>query len=467
MSTSSTGISSTTSSSSSTIFNGTSRFSSDFQGIITREVAIANLPIQLLQSETSTLTGQTTELSTLGTQFSSVQSAIAQLQTAVASGSLAASSSDTTVAQPHVATNAQAGSFTLLVNSIGSYTNTLSSAGSTAVTDPSKQNISAGTSFTVTVNGNATTLVPSGNTLDDLVSALNSNSSLGVQASIVNLGSSSSPDYRLSLQSSELGGDTIQLNDGTNDLLTNLSTGTLASYQLDGIATAITSTSRNITVSPGVSVALLSASASTAVTTINVVPDTTAIQTALAQFVSTFNAASTELVKNAGSGGGALQGQSIVYELDGALQRLGSYSSGSSGISALTDLGITFDQTGQLTLDSTAFASATSGQIQSLGKFLGTSTTGGFLQYATNALAGITDPKSGIIPTDSLSTQKEISDTNTLILTAQAKVSTLQTNLTNQIAASDALVASLEQSYNLIQGLFAAQQNNVTASTLS
>ena len=466
MSTSSTGISSTTTSSSSTIFNGTSRFSSDFQNIITREVAIANLPIQQLQAENTTLTGQTTELTTLGTQFSGIQTAIQQLQAAVASGSLGASSSDTSVAQPTVGAGARAGTFTLLVNNIGSSTNTLSNFGATAVTDPSTQSISSAKSFTLTVNGAATTITPSSNSLNSLVSSINSNSALGVQASIVNLGSSSSPDYRLSLQSNQLGADSIQLNDGSSDLLFTVSPGVLASYQLDGIAPPITSNSRTITVSPGLSVTLLAKSAAGSPATINVVPDTSAIQSALTQCVSAFNSTSTELVKNTGTAGGVLQSQSVVFELSNALQSLGSYSSKSSGISTLTDLGITFDQKGELSFDSTAFASATSNQIQSLSTFLGTSTTGGFLQYATNALSGITDSTSGIIASDSLSTQTEINNTNAAILAAQAKVATLQTNLTNQIAASDALVASLEQSYNLIQGLFLAQRSNVSAETL-
>lgn len=467
MSTSSTGISGTTSSSASTIFNGTSRFSTDFQNIITRSVAIANLPIQQLQNGSSDLSAQSTELTTLGSQFTTLQNAVQQLQTAVSSGSLAASSSDTTVAQTQIGAGARPGTFLLLVNNIGSFTNTISNGGSTAVSDPSKQNISSASSFTLTVNGVATTITPATSSLDDLVTAINSKSGLGAEASIVNLGSSSAPDYRLSVQSTELGPDGIQLNDGSSDLLGNLSLGSLASYQLDNLATPITSTSRTVTVSPGVKVTLVAPSAAHLPTSITVAPDTSAIQSALTQFVSSYNGTATELTKNTGSAGGALQGDSITYQLSAALQSLGSYRSGASGISGLTDLGITFNQSGQLEFDSSVFSSATSGQIQSLSTFLGTSTTGGFLQYATNALTAITDPTSGIIPTDKLSLQKQISATNSLILADQAKVNTLQTNLQNQIAASDALVASLEQNYNLIQGLFAAQQNNVTARSLA
>jgi flagellar hook-associated protein 2 len=431
--------------------------------VITQDVALASLPIQQLQSETSALQGQSSELSTLGTLFTGLQSSIQQLESAVTAGTLAASSSDTTVALPTVSAGAQAGTYTLSVSSLGSYTNTISQAGSTPVTDPSTQNISSSNSLTLTVNGTATTITPSSNSLDGLVSAINSNSALNVQASIVNLGSSSSPDYRLTLQSSQLGANTIQLNDGVSDLLTQVSPGGPATYQVDGVGTDITSNSRTITLAPGVTVDLVGQNSSGGSTTITVAPSTNSIQTALSGFVSGFNSVVDELDKNVGQSGGALQGNSLVYELTNSLQSLGNYSSGSGNLSSLASLGITFDKTGHLSLDPTAFSAATATQIQGLTTFLGDTSTGGFLQFAQNQLTGVLDATTGLIPNATTSLQNQITTDNGLIATDQARVNTLQSNLQAQLSASDALVASLEQSYSLVSGLFLAQQNNVTA----
>jgi flagellar hook-associated protein 2 len=462
MSTSSVGLTGTTNSNASTLFNGTSRFSADFQNVISRAVAIASLPIQQLQDEVSVLQGQSSELGTLSTDFTNLQSTINQLETATSSGLLAGTSSDTTVAQPTIASGAQAGTYTLEVTDLGSYSNTLSQAGSTPVTDPSTQDISGSSSFTLTVNGTATTITPSSGTLDSLVSAINSNAALGVQASIVNLGSSSSPDYRLSLQSTELGPDSIQLNDGTSDLLTTIATGSPATYLVDGVQTPITSTSRTITLAPGVTVDLVGQNDSGDSTTITVAPNTNSIQNALSSFVNAYNSAFGELQNNVGKAGGPLQGDSVVYELTNALQSLGNFASGSGGINSLASLGITYSQTGQLSFDASTFSSATASQIEGLTNFLGDTSTGGFLQFANNALTGILDPTTGLIPNATSSTQSQITSDNTLISNQQEQVSTLQTNLTAQLSASDALVASLEQNYDLIQGLFQAQQNNVT-----
>jgi len=152
--------------------------------------------------------------------------------------------------------------------------------------------------------------------------------------------------------------------------------------------------------------------------------------------------------------------------LTNSLQGLGSYAGGSGSVSSLASLGISFDKTGHLSLDSTVFNTATANNIQNLTAFLGDTATGGFLQFAQNQLNGVLDTTTGLIPGASSSIQSQITTDNKLIATDQARVTTLQANLQSQLSASDALVASLEQSYSLVAGLFLAQQNNVTAESL-
>src|ERR1700730_9786542 len=84
---------------SSAIFSGTSRFSSDFQQVLTRAVNIASLPITQLTNQVTNLQGQATALSSLGSKFSALQSAIQGLQNATGVNSLTASVSDNTIAK--------------------------------------------------------------------------------------------------------------------------------------------------------------------------------------------------------------------------------------------------------------------------------------------------------------------------------------------------------------------------------
>ena len=167
-----------------------------------------------------------------------------------------------------------------------------------------------------------------------------------------------------------------------------------------------------------------------------------------------------ELAKSRGTSPGPLAGQSIINSLSSTLRQVLNYSTGTSGISSLTSLGVSADKTGHLSLDTTAFTTATTGQFTALLTFLGSSTGSGFLQNATNALNGVEDVSTGSIKTTlaSLSTQSAHEDA--LIATEQDRVNQLQTNLQARFSAADALIASLEQQVNFVTGLFQAFQTS-------
>jgi len=442
------------------IFTGTSRFTNDFQQVIDRSVAIASLPIQQLTNRKNALTDQQTELGTLNGKFASLQSAIQNLSTASGLGSLASSVSDGSIARVNISTGAQPASYSLEVTSLGSFTNTLSSNALAKVSDPSSQNVSTSGQFTITVNGAVSLITPQSKTLSSLAAALNTTPGLNVQASLVNIGSSSSPDYRLSIQSSKLGPSTIQINDGTSDLLNTLSTGSLAAYKVNGLSTAITSDSRSVTLAPGVSVDLLGQSASGVAATLSVSKQTGSIANAFSSFVAAYNSTVDELGRNRGQVGGALTGQSLISELGNRLSQLGSYSSGSASTNSLASLGIAFDGKGHLSFDSTAFSAAASGNLAALTSFLGSSTSGGFLATATNLLSSVEDPATGSIFNATTSLHAELTAQQLLIDNNQARVDRLKTNLQAQLAKADAQVAALEQSYAVLTGLFQAQQYN-------
>src|SRR5271165_5106138 len=65
------------------IFTGTSAYSSDLQNVISRAVAIASMPINLLTAQQGILNNQATELTTLDSDFAAVQSAIQAIQDAL------------------------------------------------------------------------------------------------------------------------------------------------------------------------------------------------------------------------------------------------------------------------------------------------------------------------------------------------------------------------------------------------
>jgi flagellar hook-associated protein 2 len=438
-------------------FTGMSTFSSSLNAEISQEVGLASLPYELLQNNVTTLSSQSNELETLDNDVGAVQTAVAGLSSAVGS-MLAASVSNGSVATATVGSGATAGSYTLGVTNLGSYSDALSDTDLPTVTDPTSQNISSSGSYTLTVGDATTTIAYSGGNLNGLAQAIN-DANAGVQATVVDVGSNSAPDYVLSLQSNSLGPVTMQLYDGSQNLLTaSGAAGALAQYTVNG--QPVESDSDTVTLAPGLTVQLTGTNTG-ATTTVTVAANASGIGNALQSFVTAYNAALTELGNNTGQGTGALDGQSVVYEITDVLQGLANYSSGDGAVNSLATLGVTFnDNTGQLSFDQTAFDSATNGQTDALAQFLGSPTSGGFLETATNAMTGLVDPTSGVLTNEISTVGASITSTNTQIASEQAQVSQLQTDLTQQMASADAAIYELQQQTTQMQGLFTAEQDS-------
>jgi hypothetical protein len=304
------------------------------------------------------------------------------------------------------------------------------------------------------VGGVDTTITPASSDLQDLATAINAQAGSKVQASVVNIGSTGSPDYRLSLTAANLGTGAIGLTDSSGaTLISNSTPGSLAKYIVDGSSGTLTSTSRSITLSPGVTVNLLGQSTLGQATAITVADDPSSLASAFSQFVTDYNTAATAVTAQHGSSAGPLQGDSLLLSLGTVLGQLGTYSNGTPA-SALANFGITVDETGQLSIDTNTFTSAANANFPALLATLGSATTGGFLQTATNLLGGVEDA-SGLVPQEESSLASQITAQQTQIASEQATVSQLQTTLTAQISQADSTIAALESQVSFVTGLFA------------
>lgn len=428
---------------------GLSAYAADLQNALNRSIGLAALPLTLLQQQQSQLSSESSALSVLNTQFSVLQSTITNLNSA-ARNVVTSAVSDASILSASAEAGALPGVYTVQVTDPGSFASAISADGLPTVTDPTTQNISSASSFTLTVDGVTRTITPATNTLTALASAINADTLAGVQATIVNIGPPSAPDYRLSLQSSSLGNVSIQLNDGS-DLLSPLTPGTLAQYQVNGSpATPIQSNSRDVTVAPGVTVQLLKTGSST----VTVSQSPSSVVSALSAFVTSYNAAVNELNKSFGQNSGPLNGRSIVFDLKRSLHGLASYSGGTGAFTSLTDLGLSFDSNGHLNFDATALAGATGQAMSDLSSFLGGATSGGFLQFATDQLNSIEDPTTGIINTTINSVSNQITHQNQLISDKQDYIKQLQKSLEAKMAAADAAIARIESQVSFFTGLF-------------
>lgn len=436
-------------------FTGSSSYSADLQSAITRALGLASLPLRVLQNQQSRLSSQQSEIGTITSKISSLQTALDNINSAVGTGSFSASSTSTSVATAYASSGVRLGSYSLTVLGTGSHTNTLSEDGLTSVSDPSSGNITSSSTLTLSVEGTDYQVSNSGGSLNKLADAINA-SSAKVQATLVNVGSSSAPDYRLSIQGKKYAATSIQLSDGSNTLLNTLATGSNVTYQINGQSNIIASDTRALTLSTGLTVNVLQAGS----TDINVTQGSTQTSNALGAFATAYNNIVDELAKSRGQNGGALTGQSIVYSLSSSLRNILDTTAQSGSITSLSDLGLRFDDTGHLNFDSSAFTAVGSSSLSDVLGFLGGESTGGFLKTANAALASITDSTNGLLATTNTSLSNSLSNLADKISDKTNQISDLQTNLTAKMSAADATIASLQRQVSYYTDLFTTMRQN-------
>ena len=304
--------------------------------------------------------------------------------------------------------------------------------------------------------GSPITITPTSNNLNSLVAAINA-SGAPVQATVVNVGGTASPNYELSIQGTQYANTAIQLNDGKQNLLTQLSLGSPVTYQVNGQpSTPASSSTRSLSISTGLTVDALA----TGTANVTVAQSASGVSSALSSLVTSYNAAVDEVNNNRGQNGGALAGQSILLQLSNVLHSLTDYSgtSSSGSVQSPTDLGLTFDTNGHLQFDSTVFNSAASSSISDVMSFLGSeSGATGFLSAASTALSSVTATTSGAIVQQMSSLATSISNIGSEITNDQTRLTLMQSNLTAQMAAADAAVASMQSQVSELTAMFSAE----------
>jgi len=312
--------------------------------------------------------------------------------------------------------------------------------------------------YTLVVGSNTYNFTPADNTAATVASTINARYGSMLQASVT--GTPGQPGYGISLTSTAQGSPpSLGLQKTTAVSYQNVqhpqTTGALAQYSVDGGPT-ITSNSRSVTVSNGVTLNLEAAGA----TDVTVTRSTAALSSALSSFTDSYNAVADELAKQRGQTAGPLQGQSILAILSQALSSISTYNTAGSQVNGLASLGLTFDQSnnGHLNFNALTLMGTDFSNSAGVSSFLGSAGSGGFLKAATDALNGLEDPTAGLLKSAESDLKTQITNIGNQITNKQNQVYQLQTTLTNQMAAADALIASMEQQYSYLSNMFQAQQ---------
>ena len=428
--------------------SGTSQYTSDFQSILSRQVQIASLPLQLLQTQDSTVLAQKTALSGFISPVNALAGSVTALGTLAANQALSASSSDSSLvtAQATGATNPA----TYTISNISSVATAASESSVSGYSDSTTSQVSStGTLQLVAGSNNYTiNLTPDTNNLQGLQTAINSLGA-GVTASILTTGTGANPNY-LSIAANSTGATTLQLFDdptGANtNLLTSNNQGSDADFYLNGLpVTSPTNTVNNVI--PGLTFTVNGTTSGNEKVTLSLASDSSQLANGLQTFVNAYNALQQQIQAQVGSSGGPLNGDFLIRQIQQDVRSLTTYS-GTGNIKSLSDLGITLDATGAMSLDSSVVSSFSSSRLSDAFQFLGSTTTGfGALAGALNEL---TDPVSGLITLQQQSYTTADQRLQDQIGTLSSQINTMQSNLLQQLESADAIVAELESQQQII-----------------
>jgi flagellar hook-associated protein 2 len=308
--------------------------------------------------------------------------------------------------------------------------------------------------YQLSFGGVAYNLSPSDNSASAIVSDINAKYGDKVTAGVVDLGSASAHDYRITLTARAPGDWKPDVLVSGVDLQQQQTTGSLAHYIVNDSGKDVSSSTRSITIATGINVSLLAKDSGTPVT-ITIVRPTSGISEALSQFTDAYNNVVDELDKQRAADG-ALSGQSLARTLSQTLSGLTAYA-GTGGLS-LADLGVELDKTGHLTFQSFTLIAADLSDSSAVTAFLG-STTSGFLKTANDALTQIRDENSGFLSQARTATDDQIEALAGTIEEKQARVDEQIERLREQMAAADSLIASMQQQYSYMSSMIAAMKS--------
>jgi flagellar hook-associated protein 2 len=428
--------------------------------------------------------GDVTSLQTQATALTSINGDLSNLASAVsgltgANGALTAvtaTSSETAIVNATALTGAATANYTVVVSGLAStgtlYTDSVANATTSIL--PSGQTTgelnlqiggSPGTSADIAITAG------SNDTLTTLAASINSQSASngwGITASVI----TDADGAHLAIYSQATGSaGALSIPAGSGNNTTSLTFeppvgGTNAEISVNGIPYAST-TNTIAGAIPDVTLNLVSADEATPVT-ITVGPDTTAITNSINNFVTEYNTVvgdiNTQYTVNPSTNAeGPLAPDTDLRILQASLASDISYAttdptSVSSGFTNLAALGITENNDGTLTVNSTTLTSALTSNQAAVQNFFTNSSSTGFADSFNADLSNLTDPATGILNQDLASNQSQQND-------LQTEITNFQTQLTAQTAQLDQVFDQVNA--NLEQFPFTLQEVNAALASLT
>lgn len=402
------------------------------------------------KNQLAALQAQDTVFSTLGTDLSTLSTSLSSLTSfdGVLAEKQGSSSNTNVLALTSADTAAVAGSHSVVVTSLATTASNYSDSITTA---------SDTLSGSVTINGHQISVVSgTSDTLKTFATAIN-NAAIGVTASIV----SDANGSRLSITSNTSGAagaitlSSNSLTDSTTSTAIGFhvaQSGANAALTVDGLA--VSSASNTVTGAiPGVTFQLLSSPLNTTVQ-IQVTNDNTAIESSLSSLVTAYNAVIKD-ISGQEKTAQPLFGSPTLSLIQTQLQTAVFGGSASGSINSVSQLGLTTNQDGTLSIDTSALDNALNANFSDIVGFF--QNTGSFGQSLSNTLSNLGNSSvSGAI---SLAQQQNSTQETTLndnISTQDASIANQKTALTAELNAANQVLQAIPLQLSEISQIYSA-----------
>jgi flagellar hook-associated protein 2 len=439
----------------------------DTKALISGLVKAEQGPINILQNQKVTLQAQQGVYTALVSSLGSLKSAAQSLSLSTDFDKKSAASSDNSVLTASADSTALSGFNSVIVDTLAKAQSiesiTFTSASATIGTG--KLTIHVGdTSTDITIDG-------TNNTLTGLKSAINS-SGAAVSASIVNIGTSATPDYRLVVQGKATGIENAVTITGTlaGGADPFSSGGTIVQAAADAVfsVNGLTVTRSSNTISdviPGVTFVLLKegdhdgvVESADVAASVTVSADSTAIQSAISKFVDSYNAvnkvANSQFTLNPDTKRqGALAGDAALRGVIGQLRSQLSKAGGIGvGLMFLSDIGIKFEKDGSLTVDDGKLSNALATDPTGVSNLFAL-VQNGIGKRIPDTVDNFISSSSGSLTFRQKGIQADIDRIDQKVASEQQRINALQDRLTKQFSDLEKVVSQLKS-----QGDYLTQQ---------
>ncbi|HJV75569.1 MAG TPA: flagellar filament capping protein FliD [Noviherbaspirillum sp.] len=477
----------------------------DINGIVSKLMQAEAQPLVTLQKKEASYQAKLSAYGTLSGSLSSLQTALGTLNNLSTFQGVNATSADTTIFTASAASGASAGSYSVNITQLAQ-AQAIATAGQASPTatigvgTPTKLTFQFGTinggtltngtysgaSFTPDANQptGTVTINNTNNSLQGIRDAINK-ANIGVTASIVSDGSAT-PNH-LVIKSNSTGATSsmkisVSAPDGTpggdaaltsllaydptaTQNMTQSAAGQSAALTVNGIA--ITSTTNTVTGAiDGVSLNLAKVGSSN----LTVAANTTAVTSAVNGFVKAYNDLNSTIRKltsydSSTKQAGLLLGDSAVSNIQAQLRKMmaSPLTDSSGSLTTLSQIGISIDKTGVMSLDSGKLSSAMSNSMKdvtALFSSIGTSTDS-LVKY--DSATSATTPGDYAIYISKLATQGNVAGSN--VIAATTNINSGNKDLTLSVNGVSASISLVEGTYSSASALAAQVQSAINGAS--